>query len=1752
MTFMRYVATIATAALIGMPAMADTIYVRSGGNDANDGSTELLAKATIQAGINAADAGDVVDIGPGTFTEDVTINDAITVRGTSAASTIIVGPIGVGVSAHTVNITAAGAELRDVTVTRAGNNTTDWVTNPKNQGVIVQANGCTVRYCVITGNRNGIYVNNRQNTTITSNVITFNRTGIQVANNVSGTTITNNEITDNWTLGLLFNFDGPTNITSSVTVEQNSIAGNWYGAIENRLANTTAVMNVSKNWLGTTAPTFVNTNSTEPGYDALVPVAYGGTAENPGTYEGVIGGVSVDKTDVTPWLASASDADGDTQGWQGNLSTIVIGTGGGQGGSSSRLQEAVSVVTAGGTILATPGTYNEVNTTISKGLTLRGPNTGISGASGSRVGEAIFDYSAVAINGSHVAITASTTVTLDGLRFVDDFVVTGAGSRPMISITNHAGAHVVTNSVISRAAASAPYAGSDASPRGVELSVVPTGQSVTVSNNAFEGNAGNVFSNANFRSGIYLHGGAGTVSITGNTFVACRTAINADDITPTVSIDGNTFTGNGSSLSFGGSTPTTGSHTLGANSFDGTGTIFNLSNVASSFRLDVRASTIAGTSVTAMTDDQIFATTLGTVDGLNSGKNGRIVYRPNVIFVAADANKLLNRAPAMAVNGDTVYLQNGTYPLPGTLAVALPITILGQSQDAIITTDQSTNAISVTAAGVVLKRFSVNKTNSVNQSLVLVNGNDFLADSLHMFGQYVLGGSETTRAFEVAVGRTNVTIRNSRIHHLRQPAYLNPNVTGSILDNTVYETRGWVVDRANMTFTNNDRDTGRNAVDIAILSGTNGSWYTDLVALSNGNNNALISEQRVSPALEGSATQYVSAARGAATSSGQAWPTGGGGPRASVAAAAGYVLPGGTIYVARGRYTETVVIDRDGISLLGCDSLPPDRFIADSNECTIEAPSGSNAIEIRGENALVCGLSIISEGGEGLSAIVADSSADGVYIRENLIHGFMGPAILLTSGVNYPAIIGNRISGSYAGVYAEADVNPTVVYNAIGEMADGPMDQGAGIVLLGNNEANIGHNLFTGNGKGVYVWTGLGDPLPGTTVSDNSFEACTLAIENTSSATIEATCNWHGTNLLAAIAPLYVGPVTYAPYMRNVTMNTDDVGFAAGDGTCDGQGPITRSDLLGASFTTIGAALAASPTAPSAPVTITIDGGTYTENPQVDDADFIFDAINGAALDTTSHFILNTTGLTSSNFIGWPSSSFATLEVTPNGALAEGTSLVEAGGTIQLQAGTYALTATVPVTSGLSIVGISTGSACDDTPSTVIEGAADVILVTASGGVQKTFTNLDLRISGTAGRFFAVSGSGNAITENVTWTRNGSRVYGANANGLQADRDVPKFIDDGTDGGAYGPGTVVFGDRSLLPVSQTVFAVKGDDGNASSIATLYDYSPNSYNLTQAILTRRPTRTAVVAMNNQYTLNAASGVKLLTRAVNADIHGGASRTWFVALRSASASTAERVVYKHGDDQNGLSVWFNGGNLGVTFIENGVGHDATLLPTAMNRNYIVQIYFDGSSAAHRVGIAADDNLGNHAEVYFTDADVSGTTLTTPTVATASTVAIGARQGATIIDGAAYTSTGPDMGCLCYVSDVVVLETAASDVRDDAYCALNQKILTGDNTNGLERMVDEPIAGESYDAQLTDVYPNPASDRIDLDLVAPLNDDITVNVVSTLGTTVATMYRGSVVAGAPVPLSVDVSGLANGMYLVVAQGAGFHFVRPFVVRR
>lgn len=343
------------------------------------------AFATIQGGITAVTNTGTEYVAVGTYNEDVSVNKTVNAFGGFGGESLVIGPIG-GSGSSTFAFASTGAAINGFTITRAGNNPTDWNNSGLNTaGVSVQGltANCTVRNCLITGMRTAIDINNSNGSIIQNNVITNNRTGLIMRNQTDNLVVTENIINDNWTVGVLFldassGSNVPVQTALNCLFASNSISGNWYGQIVDRQTGGSLpapganLKNFSGNWLGTSSPVVSTANSSEPGYAALIPVFYGGTAVPSGGQPDICGTASAN-FDYTPWLHVGTDISASI-GFQGDFSTLHVDDSSAQIGAVTRIQEGVNMV-SGSTVLVEPGAYSE-NVVITNKITIDGAGSG--------------------------------------------------------------------------------------------------------------------------------------------------------------------------------------------------------------------------------------------------------------------------------------------------------------------------------------------------------------------------------------------------------------------------------------------------------------------------------------------------------------------------------------------------------------------------------------------------------------------------------------------------------------------------------------------------------------------------------------------------------------------------------------------------------------------------------------------------------------------------------------------------------------------------------------------------------------------------------------------------------------------------------------------------------------------------------------------------------------------------------------------------------------------------------------------------------------------------------------------------------------------------------------------------------------------------------------------------------------------------------------------------------------------------------
>jgi hypothetical protein len=323
-----------------------------------------------------------------------------------------------------------------------------------------------------------------------------------------------------------------------------------------------------------------------------------------------------------------------------NLALPVVNTT--QGLVYTTIQAAINAANPADVIEVAAGTYNEV-ITINKSLTLKGPNAGISGYA-SRVSEA-------QVRDGKLTISGNIDVTIDGMQFY----TTVNTHQDLILINTLDATVTIKNNRIERFATSTGDV-----VRGIATALGIT-TPVLIENNLFTGDiSGGLFSgHKTLNNGIFCNGGS-NITIKGNKFDNVRTALNVDNMSAGVTIENNIFETNGSALAFGGTTPTSGSYTLNGNSFKIINTIANLSNVATSFRLNLIGNTFDGKASSDLNLEESFGIERTLFHRGRSSRNGAVTFVPNTQFVVVQ-NPSIQNAVTYSENGGIVHVEAGTY-----------------------------------------------------------------------------------------------------------------------------------------------------------------------------------------------------------------------------------------------------------------------------------------------------------------------------------------------------------------------------------------------------------------------------------------------------------------------------------------------------------------------------------------------------------------------------------------------------------------------------------------------------------------------------------------------------------------------------------------------------------------------------------------------------------------------------------------------------------------------------------------------------------------------------------------------------------------------------------------------------------------------------------------------------------------------------------------------------------------------------------
>ena len=177
----------------------------------------------------------------------------------------------------------------------------------------------------------------------------------------------------------------------------------------------------------------------------------------------------------------------------------------------------------------------------------------------------------------------------------------------------------------------------------------------------------------------------------------------------------------------------------------------------------------------------------------------------------------------------------------------------------------------------------------------------------------------------------------------------------------------------------------------------------------------------------------------------------------------------------------------------------------------------------------------LTAGTGAIHGVSETNATTGTIVRDSFVHGFTGGlGVAIAAGSTGFAVTGNEVFNNYAGVYlstgaSDGTVNGNVIRNHT--VSAGP-DAGSGVVFEGvNTDVTITGNAITGNRHGLYVWTGFGSDLSGTTVFDNAIVGTVAGVLNTNTAVLNASGNWWGTATAAGVAATAGTNVDFGPWL---------------------------------------------------------------------------------------------------------------------------------------------------------------------------------------------------------------------------------------------------------------------------------------------------------------------------------------------------------------------------------------------------------------------------------------------------------------------------------------------------------------------------------------------------------------------------------------------------------------------------------------------
>ena len=204
---------------------------------------------------------------------------------------------------------------------------------------------------------------------------------------------------------------------------------------------------------------------------------------------------------------------------------------------------------------------------------------------------------------------------------------------------------------------------------------------------------------------------------------------------------------------------------------------------------------------------------------------------------------------AAVVAGGTVHVGSGTYIITTQINFnKAGATLLGEPGAELILQAEIIPLL-ITGSGATVQGLTMTSDIPYAREFIQIG-----APNVSLIGNTIYGPEQpppmsdwtVNRAVVSQVNTAEVLLEGNTFYSLRTGMYINPDTTGAINNNVVYNTKGgFLVDHAFTTFFGNSWGTPPNEFDIVLLEGTtDGPPYDDIAQLSQDNNNATISDQR--------------------------------------------------------------------------------------------------------------------------------------------------------------------------------------------------------------------------------------------------------------------------------------------------------------------------------------------------------------------------------------------------------------------------------------------------------------------------------------------------------------------------------------------------------------------------------------------------------------------------------------------------------------------------------------------------------------------------------------------------------------------------------------------------------------------------------------------------------------------------------------------------------------------------------------------